>query len=275
MHYLDDAVAWLIANKIAVVVELHDKKHMSNWESDDWYVDQIMTFWQALAQRYASRDPEYLFFEIVNEPRFLNDAARWTALQTRWMRLMRATVPKHTLIGSGNEWSLPGGLIGHAAVPNESNMIYDVHLYEPLEFTHQGAAWMGDRLAGMHNLPYPADTAGCMDAANRLSNATSRDSARQYCQSGWGTAKLEARIRTIAEWSRQHNLPVWMGEFGVYCDYADADSRARWLRDARTLAEKYGIGWAIWGYDDCFGLDRKWRDGQLVVDEAAREALGQ
>ena len=133
---------------------------------------------------------------------------------------------------------------------------------------------MGERLAGIRNLPYPADTPGCMDAANRISNPPSRDSARQYCQSGWGTNKLEVRIRAMAEWSHQHDRPVWMGEFGVYCDFADSGSRARWLRDARTLAEKYGIGWAIWGYDDdCFGLDRKWRNGRLVVDAGARVAL--
>lgn len=113
-----------------------------------------------------------------------------------------------------------------------------------------------------------------MAAANALGNSISRDSAKAYCQSGWGADKLETRIRTMAQWSRQHNLPVWMGEFGVYCDFTDADSRTRWLRDARSLAEKYGIGWAIWGYDDCFGLDRKWRDGRLVVDEEARAVLG-
>ena len=32
-------------------------------------------------------------------------------------------------------------------------------------------------------------------------------------------------------------------------DYVDPDSRARWLRDARTLAENYAIVWAIWGND--------------------------
>ena len=95
MHYLDDAVDWLIANKIAVVIELHDKQHMLNWETDPWYVDQIMTFWRALAERYANRDPEYLFFEIVNEPRFLNDAAGWSKIQTRWVKLMRESAPKH------------------------------------------------------------------------------------------------------------------------------------------------------------------------------------
>ena len=42
MHYLDDAVDWLIANKIAVVIELHDKKHMSSWENDAWYVDLLI-----------------------------------------------------------------------------------------------------------------------------------------------------------------------------------------------------------------------------------------
>ena len=274
MHYLDDAVDWLIANQIGVVIELHDKKHMSSWENDDWYVEQILAFWHALAARYANRDPEFLFFEIVNEPRFLNNATQWQEIQTRWVNMVREVAPNHTLIGSGNEWSLPSGLRNTVPVPGERNMIYTFHLYEPFEVTHQGAAWMGERLAGIRNLPYPTNAGDCMAAANALGNSISRDSAKAYCQSGWGAGKLETRIRAMAEWSRQHNRPVWMGEFGVYCDFTDADSRSRWLRDARTLAEKYGIGWAIWGYDDCFGLDRKWRNGRLVVDEGARAALG-
>jgi len=274
MHYLDDAVDWLIANQIGVVIELHDKQHMNNWENDPWYVEQVLTFWRALAARYANRDPEFLFFEIVNEPRFLNNPAKWQAIQARWVDLMREVVPQHTLIGSGNEWSLPSGLLNIAPVPNERNMIYAFHLYEPFEFTHQGATWMGDRLSGMHDLPFPADATNCIAAANAIENPLSRQSAQQYCRGGWNTAKLETRIRAMAEWGRQYQQPVWMGEFGVYCEYADADSRSRWLRDVRGLAEKYGIGWAIWGYDDCFGLDRQWRNGHLVVDEGARVALG-
>ena len=58
MHYLDDAVDWLITNKIAIVIELHDKPHMHSWEIDSWYVDQIMTFWRALVERYANRGRE-------------------------------------------------------------------------------------------------------------------------------------------------------------------------------------------------------------------------
>ena len=273
ISYLDKAIDWLIANKIAVVLELHDHQHKTEWEQDSQYVERIFTFWQALAKHYANRDPDYLLFEIVNEPRFLNSPDRWMALQTRWVKLIRAVAPNHTLVGSGTQWSLPGGLIETDPVPNESNMIYSFHLYEPFEFTHQGAQWMSARLAGMHHLPYPASTAGCMNAANALSNPVSRQSAQTYCQSNWDINKIDARISALVEWRRQHNLPIWMGEFGVYCEFSDPASRARWLKDARALAEKHQIGWSIWGYDDCFGLDRRWRNGRLTVDPVAEAAL--
>ena len=271
--YLDQAIDWLIANKIAVVLELHDNQHKADWEQGGWYLDQIFTFWQALAKRYADRDPDYLLFEIVNEPRFVDNPDKWAAVQTRWVTKMRTVVPNHTLIGSGSQWSLPNGLIDFDPVPGESNMIYTFHLYDPFEFTHQGAQWMGPRLAGMHDLPYPSSTAGCMDAANALSNAESRQSAQTYCQSKWGLSKLEVHFSALADWRRKHNLPIWMGEFGAFCEHTDSASRGRWLRDARALADKYETGWSIWGYDDCFGLNRRWINGQLTVDPVAEQAL--
>jgi len=273
IQYLDAAVDWLISNQIGVVLELHDNQRKGTWENDSVYVDRVLNFWQALAKRYANRDPNYLFFEIVNEPRFLNAANRWHEIQTRWVRLLRAVAPQHTLIATGNEWSLPSGLLNLKPIANETNTIYTFHLYEPFEYTHQGAWWMGDPLSGMRNLPYPADTAGCMDAANSASNNAARDAARQYCNSGWNASRLELRLRSMADWRARYNQPIWIGEFGAYCEYTNNANRGRWLRDARSLADKYNIGWSIWGYDDCFGFNRKWVNGQLVVDPVTREAL--
>ncbi len=65
-----------------------------------------------------------------------------------------------------------------------------------------------------------------------------------------------------------------VGEFGVFCPVTPADSRLRWLQDAHTSFEKYGIGWALWGYDDCFGLGRELKGGQITIDGDAASALG-
>lgn len=273
IQHLDATIDWLINNKMGVIIELHDNQRKGTWENDSAYVDRVLTFWQALAKRYANRDPEYLFFEIVNEPRFLNQTNRWNEIQTHWVRLLRTVAPQHTLIATGNEWSLPSGLLNLKPIANETNTIYTFHLYEPFEYTHQGAAWMGDPLSGMRNLPYPANTAGCMDAANNATTSTARDAARQYCNSGWNASRLELRLRSMADWRTRYGQPIWIGEFGAYCEYTNADNRGRWLRDARTLAEKYNIGWSIWGYDDCFGFNRRWVNGQPVVDAVARAAL--
>ncbi len=40
------------------------------------------------------------------------------------------------------------------------------------------------------------------------------------------------------------------------------------LRDARLAFERHGIGWALWGWDDGFGLDAKAYGTDLAVIDA-------
>jgi hypothetical protein len=43
----------------------------------------------------------------------------------------------------------------------------------------------------------------------------------------------------------------------------------------RVELEQRGIGWALWAWEGCFGLDaRHGDDGRLVVDTAVIRALG-
>ena len=45
-------------------------------------VDQLVMLWRKLAAHYADRDPERVFFEIMNEPE-VSDPFRWAGIQAR------------------------------------------------------------------------------------------------------------------------------------------------------------------------------------------------
>jgi hypothetical protein len=55
----------------------------------------------------------------------------------------------------------------------------------------------------------------------------------------WMDVKPEA-IREYVDFSRKHNVPVWMGESGENTD--------GWIASFRTLLEQNGIGWCFWPY---------------------------
>lgn len=77
----------------------------------------------------------------------------------------------------------------------------------------------------------------------------------------------------MPKWSDSHHAPVYCGEFGVLRDYVDPAMRAQWLHDMRTGFEKHKIGWAMWDYQENFGVVIK-KDGKTVPDPEIVKALG-
>ena len=69
-------------------------------------------------------------------------------------------------------------------------------------------------------------------------------------------------------------MPLYCGEFGVFPAHSKPEHRANWFRDfGEVLAENH-IGWAVWGWDEGFGLNRKMVNGKPVVDAVVAQALG-
>ncbi len=55
-------------------------------------------------------------------------------------------------------------------------------------------------------------------------------------------ANLAAKYQTFVLDSK---VPMWIGEFGAFMTYASAD---KWLRDTKSLFDKYQVGWTWWAY---------------------------
>jgi len=53
--------------------------------TSDAAVDCLTALWRKLAAHYANRNPDLVFFEVMNEPEE-NDAYRWAGIQPRRRR---------------------------------------------------------------------------------------------------------------------------------------------------------------------------------------------
>ena len=100
---LDRALDTILADGLAVQVDLHpeDSYKMPLRTSDD-AVERLVMLWRKLAAHYASRDPERVFFEIMNEPE-VNDPFRWAGIQARVAAAIRDVAPKQTIIAAGGD----------------------------------------------------------------------------------------------------------------------------------------------------------------------------
>jgi aryl-phospho-beta-D-glucosidase BglC (GH1 family) len=269
---LDATVTQITATGLVVVLDIHpEMDYVKTTENTDEGTKEFFAFWKTFAQHYAGTDPEKLYFEVMNEPHDV-DPYRWAGEQARAVAVIRAQAPKHTIIATGESWGSIDGLVAMEPV-RDDNVIYSIHDYEPMTFTHQGATWAGDALKPLRGVPYPSSPENVAAEASALTDEAAKKGLAWYGQQHWGSETMAKRIALAVEWAKQRHVPLWCGEFGVYREYAPAAARYRWIADMRMALEKDGIGWAMWDYQASFGLVTK-KDGVTTVDAGVAKALG-
>lgn len=267
----DTALDHILAAGLSVIVDWHareDTKH--RLRTDDKLADAAVQLWGAMAKHLASRDPERVFFETMNEPAGDMSAERWYSIQDRIVPAIRAAAPDHTIIVSPHSWTGIDTLLKLKPLA-DGNLVYDFHFYEPMVFTHQGAEWPKMGIEVLSNLAYPVDPAAQAAMLEKLPAGPAKHHLSEYkADRAW----IAARLGKAAAWARQYGVPITCNEFGVYTKSTPPESRYRWLRDTRELCEELGIGWAMWDYAGGFRVALTDKDGKRTLDPEVLKALG-
>ena len=272
LGYLDEAVRSILANGLAVILDIHPEvEFKTRLAKDDGFVERFGDFWRAFAKHYSALDTKLVFFEILNEPE-LQDRYRWAGMQAKLAAAIREGAPQNTIIAAGARWSADDDLLFLEPLP-DANVIYSFHFYEPHIFTHQGANWGVDFWHFTHGPAYPSTPESAEAVASREPEAAYRLYVIRYGFERWNAARIDAEISQVADWAGRHDVPVICTEFGVYRKYADPGSRAAWLADVRSSLERHGMGWTMWDYSGGFGVVTK-TDAGAVPDELTLRALG-
>jgi endoglucanase len=270
---LDHAVDTMIANGLAVQIDIHpEEPYKQAVKTSDDGVERFTMLWRRLAAHYANRDPEMVFFEIMNEPE-VNDPFRWAGIQAAAAVAIREAAPKNTIIATGPNWSSIADLLTQHPLA-DGNVIYNFHFYDPHEFTHQGAGW-GDPLWRYERaIPYPATESTMKEHLAEVPDPAGRYKLEIYWLDHWDAHRIRLLIDEAAEWGKANNVPLISNEFGVYRRVADPASRNAWIHDVRTALEADGIGWAMWDYHHDFGVAIREEGKPDQPDPATAEALG-
>jgi endoglucanase len=264
LRILLDAIDRLNKAGLAVSIDYHPRGPLkSRLESDPALRQRVIDMWATLSKALSTTDPRMVFFEILNEPRFIGKSDDWNDLASRIFLAIRSYSPSHIVIVSSAEY----GSLETLELLNpktDGNVIYTVHFYEPHGFTGQGADFMP---AGFRGIKWPLDDHQCSPyrgggyggmlskfrhkANNRK---TVSEISGEYCSGHWNLAKMASQVAGIAKLSRERKIPVWIGEFGVRASDAPYSDRLNWLRSASSAFKRENLPWALWSYDDCFGL---------------------
>jgi len=144
-------------------------------------------------------------------------------LNARIISIIRQTNPTRIIIFSGNGWSSADDLMA-AAIPDDAYLMGYFHSYDPWSFAGEGTGTWGT----------PNDR-----------------------------VELKNRFQKVSAWSKTHNIPVMISEFGAInsCDY-----NCRMLHYAAYVEEAlyYGIAYQAWDDGGWFGIyqreSRTWND---------------
>ena len=257
---------------LLVVVDIHNEERAV--EFDPAWQEAFVRFWGALAARLSHFDPELTILEIINEPVFDRREEQWNTANARLAAAIRQSAPRHTIVTTGPNW---GGIDGLKKLKPlaDKNVIYSFHCYDPFPFTHQGATWTGAPVRPLRGVPYPSSPEAVKPLLAALeATPASMRMVESYGKERWNKEKLAARFHQGIEWGAKNHVPLYCGEFGVLPVSAKPEHRANWFRDFGEVLAESRIGWAVWGWDEGFGLNRTVVNGKPVVDAMVAQALG-
>jgi len=258
---------------LAVVVDLHpsesEKRELGNQVGDTRLVDR----WNILSKELSTLNPEFVFLEVLNEPHPLVGSA-WHELQGRLLTSIRSGAPDHTIVLN------PGGWSGVDDFENfkpytDRNVVYTMHWYGPILFTHQGASWSWNIAEQVAGLGWPVTQEAAEAAALKARSDEARNFVRQHAQDGQFQKNwIEQQFNKLSRWQTQNDgARVYVGEFGAYRKVSPALDRFRWHRASREAFEARGWGWSVWDFKGGFGVANE-LNGKTTFEPKMMEALG-
>ncbi|MBN1124294.1 MAG: glycoside hydrolase family 5 protein [Sedimentisphaerales bacterium] len=218
---LDWAVKNALANKLAVILDLHEFNAMG--DDPVGRKPLFLAFWKQVSVHFRNA-PDSVVFEILNEPCRGVTAELWDQYYHEALAIIRKDNPTRAVILGPPNWNSVDKLNEFKLPEDDRNIIVTVHYYKPMSFTHQGASWT--------------------------------PTYRKKTGVKWPTSEKDkqavvAEFKKVHDWAQEQKRPIFLGEFGAY-DRADMESRVQYTSFVARTAEKFGFSWAYWQFDSDF-----------------------
>ena len=155
--WLDWNIAQAKANGIYLILNMHYPQggFQSNGAGDALWTNpanqsRLAYLWKEIARRYRN-EPTIMGYGLVNEPVPTSGAGQWSTLAQNLINAIRSEDPYHLFFVERVCWTKYSSTTAEVAnlyfptvrdPASHSNIVYEYHQYNPMEFTHQNASWI-------------------------------------------------------------------------------------------------------------------------------------
>ena len=233
------AVEWAGKNGLKVVLDLHKTYGFSfdvGEKEDGFFVNEAFqekfyALWEKLAERFYA--PSDIAFELLNEVTDPGVIGAWNRIIAECIRRIRRLAPD-TLILVGSYWNNSPEAVKDLDAPADDRVIYNMHCYDPLPFTHQGAFWVPQ-----------------LDINARVS----------FEEAGITEKLFEDNFASAIATAQERGTALYCGEYGVI-ENATPEDTVKWFKTINAVFEKHEIARSVWSYRQMnFGLSDARLDG--------------
>jgi hypothetical protein len=190
------------------------------------YLAAFVASWEKIARRFKG-NPAIWGYDLVNEPVQTTPPGKggtdYLQAQVIAARAIRKIDPDTPIILEVDQWDGAGGFtyIEPVDVPR---VIYQVHMYHPGQFTHQGVH--GSKVG----ISYPGKIGGVE----------------------MNKEALKRHLSPVREFQLAYNVQIYVGEFSAI-RWAPGDSAYNYLRDCIEIFEEYGWDWSYHAFREWDG----------------------
>lgn len=223
LERIQEVVDNALNHDLHIIVNMHH--HEALYEDPAGQKERFLSQWYQIAD-YFKDYPDLLLFEVMNEPHGNLTPELWNEYFADALAEIRKTNPTRVVLLGVAEYGGLGG-VSHLQLPDDEYIILSPHYYNPFNFTHQGADWVGP-------------------------------GADEWLGTKWYDTEAE-RETVINEFSyalsfaETNHIPIHVGEFGALST-ADMASRQRWTTFLARWFESQNMSWAYWEFNAGFGI---------------------
>lgn len=249
LAHAERVLNWLEARNMRMVLDMHTPPLRGYGKRCDTFYDlncaeRFISAWREIARRFKGRRGIY-GYDLMNEPaqvrRALPECDYWN-LQRRAAEAIRESDPDATIVFAANDWS-NASAFGTLRALEMDNVIYQVHMYQPHWYTHQGAN--GSKCPHEDMLqPYP--------------------NSKRGIDKNW----LRNVLEPVRQFQLRHKARILVGEFSA-CIYAPG--AGRYLEDCIDIFREYGWDWTYHSFREAIWWNAEMELGPDRVPVANRD----